>query len=161
VHFSTRIDTVELLESEARVTISGPDGSRTVGGPYLIGADGGRSTVRKALEIDFEGCTFPERFLALTTPYDFTADQDVCFRNYIADPGAWTNLFKVAGDDGSGLWHAVFPTLPGETDERVLADLLELLRWSRCNGWRDGLAATSMSVTLVPTALAGATLVLG
>jgi 3-(3-hydroxy-phenyl)propionate hydroxylase len=71
-----------------------------VGGPYPIAAGGGRSTVRKALGIDFEGHTFAERFLALTTPYDFTADHDVCFRNYIADPEAWTNLFKVAGDDG-------------------------------------------------------------
>jgi hypothetical protein len=51
--------------------------------------------------------------------------------------------------------------LPGETDEPVLADALELLRWFRCTGWRDGLAATSMSVILVPTALGGATLVLG
>jgi 3-(3-hydroxy-phenyl)propionate hydroxylase len=132
-----------------------------VGGPYLIGADGRRSTVRKALEIDFEGYTFPERFLALTTPYDFTADHDVCFGNYIADPEAWTNLFKVAGDDASGLWHAVFPTLPGETDEQVLADCIGIATMVPVTGWRDGLAATSMSVTLVPTALAGATLVLG
>jgi len=31
-------------------------------------------------------------------------------------------LFKVAGEDGSGLWRVVFPTVPGETDAQVLND---------------------------------------
>lgn len=122
VHFSTRVDSVDQSEDGVRVTVAGPEGMRTIAGAYLIGADGGRSTVRKALGIEFEGYTFPERFLVLTTPYDFAAEQGFCFRNYIADPEAWTNLFKVAGDDGRGLWRAVFPTLPGETDEQVLSD---------------------------------------
>lgn len=122
VHVSTRVDAVEQSDDGVRLTIAGPAGSRVAEGRYLIGADGGRSTVRKALGIEFEGYTFPERFLVLTTPYDFAAEQGFCFRNYIADPEAWTNLFKVAGDDGRGLWRAVFPTLPGETDEQVLSD---------------------------------------
>jgi 3-(3-hydroxy-phenyl)propionate hydroxylase len=122
VHFSARVDAVELSDSRVRATIVDANGSRQVEGSYLIGADGGRSSVRKALGIEFVGYTFPERFLVLTTPYDFEAEQGFCFRNYIADPEAWTNLFKVAGDDGRGLWRAVFPTLPGETDEQVLND---------------------------------------
>lgn len=122
VHFSTRVDRLDQSDGGVRVTVAGPDGEREVRGSYLIGADGGRSSVRKALGIEFEGYTFPERFLVLTTPYDFAAEQGFCFRNYIADPEAWTNLFKVAGDDGRGLWRAVFPTLPGETDEQVLSD---------------------------------------
>lgn len=122
VHFSTRVDRVDQSDDGVRITVAGPTGEREVRGSYLIGADGGRSTVRKALGIEFEGYTFPERFLVLTTPYDFEAEQGFCFRNYIADPEAWTNLFKVAGDDGRGLWRAVFPTLPGETDEQVLSD---------------------------------------
>jgi 3-(3-hydroxy-phenyl)propionate hydroxylase len=122
VEFGARIDTVEQSDGGVRVTVEGRDGSRTLKGSYLVGADGGRSTVRKALDIEFEGYTFPERFLVLTTPYDFAAEKGYSFRNYIADPEAWTNLFKVAGDDGSGLWRAVFPTVPGETDEQVLSD---------------------------------------
>lgn len=122
VHFSTRVDGVDMSDDRVRITVADPQGARTVEGSYLIGADGGRSSVRKALGIEFEGYTFPERFLVLTTPYDFETEQGFCFRNYIADPEAWTNLFKVAGDDGRGLWRAVFPTLPGETDEQVLSD---------------------------------------
>ena len=51
-------------------------------GSYLVGADGGRSTVRKALDIEFEGYTFPERFLVLTTPFDFASEHGVAYRAY-------------------------------------------------------------------------------
>ncbi len=118
----TRVDEVTLRDDGVRVTVVDGKGSRPVSGSYLIGADGGRSTVRKALGIPFEGYTFPERFLVLTTPFDFAAERGFCFRNYIADPDEWTNLFKVSGDDGKGLWRAVFPTVPGETDAQVLSD---------------------------------------
>ena len=88
---------------------------------YLVGCDGGRSKVRKDLGIDFEGYTHPERFIVLTTPFDFEKE-GYCFRNYLSDPGEWANLFKVTGDDLSGLWRCVFPTRVGETDEEALAD---------------------------------------
>jgi 3-(3-hydroxy-phenyl)propionate hydroxylase len=120
VHFGSRIDAVQLFDDKVQVTVVDTAGPRVVTGSYLVGADGGRSTVRKALGIEFEGYTFPERFLVLTTSFDFAAARGFCLRNYIADPDEWTNLFKVAGEDGSGLWRAVFPTTPGETDEQVL-----------------------------------------
>jgi 3-(3-hydroxy-phenyl)propionate hydroxylase len=91
-------------------------------GDWLVGTDGGRSTVRKGLGIEFEGYTWPERFLVLTTLFDFQQELDCTYRNYIADPEEWVNLFKVAGDDGKGRWRAVFPTTVGETDEQALGD---------------------------------------
>src|SRR5262249_39464356 len=42
-------------------------------GAWLIGADGTRSEVRRALGVDFEGFTWPERFLVVSTPFDFSA----------------------------------------------------------------------------------------
>lgn len=122
VRFSARVEAVKQFDDRVELAIEGPQGRETVTGNYLIGADGGRSTVRKALGIEFEGYTFPERFLVLTTPVDFTAEIGAGFRNYFSDPDEWANLFKVAGEDGSGLWRVVFPTVPGETDEQVLND---------------------------------------
>jgi 3-(3-hydroxy-phenyl)propionate hydroxylase len=46
----------------------------------------------------------------------------VAFRSYFSDPDEWVNLFKVAGDDGQGRWRAVFPAMPGQSDEDVLGD---------------------------------------
>jgi 2-polyprenyl-6-methoxyphenol hydroxylase-like FAD-dependent oxidoreductase len=89
---------------------------------YVIGCDGGRSTVRKSLGIEFEGFTWPERFLVITTKFDFAAALGCCNRNYMADPDEWTNLFKVAGDDLAGRWRAVFNTREDESDEEALSD---------------------------------------
>jgi 3-(3-hydroxy-phenyl)propionate hydroxylase len=89
---------------------------------YVIGCDGGRSTVRKSLGIEFEGFTWPERFLVITTRFDFAAALGCCFRDYMADPTEWTNLFKVSGDDLKGRWRAVYNTREEETDEEALSD---------------------------------------
>ena len=98
---------------------------------YVIGADGGRSTVRKCLDIEFEGYTWPERFLVITTKFDFHAALGCCLRNYMADPQEWTNLFKVAGDDLKGRWRAVYNTREDETDEEALSDAAVRARLSR------------------------------
>jgi len=98
---------------------------------YVIGADGGRSTVRKALEIEFEGYTWPERFVVITTRFDFQAALGCCLRTYMADPEEWTNLFKVAGDDLKGRWRAVFNTREDEKDEEALSDAAVRARLSR------------------------------
>ena len=123
VRFSSRTTTVDQDADGATVTLEGADGTETLRGDYVIGADGGRSTIRKALEIEFEGFTWPERFLVLTTIEDFQKLlTGCCYRNYLADPDEWTNLFKVAGDDGKGRWRAVFPTRVEESDEQALGD---------------------------------------
>ena len=108
--------------SDVRLDVRGPDGITTHRGAYLIGADGGRSTVRKQCGIAFAGFTWPERFVVLTTPYDFEAQRGYCYRSYFADPGAWCNCFKVSADGPPGLWRTVFPTEPAETDDDALSD---------------------------------------
>ena len=98
---------------------------------YVIGCDGGSSAVRKALGIEFEGFTWPERFLVITTRFDFERALGVCYRNYMADPHEWTNLFKVAGDDLKGRWRAVYNTREDESDEEALSDAAVRARLGR------------------------------
>jgi 3-(3-hydroxy-phenyl)propionate hydroxylase len=98
---------------------------------YVIGCDGGRSTVRKSTGVEFEGFTWPERFLVITTKFDFAGALGCCFRNYMADPQEWTNLFKVAGDDLTGRWRAVFNTREDESDEEALSDAAVRARLGR------------------------------
>jgi 3-(3-hydroxy-phenyl)propionate hydroxylase len=109
-----------LAQDAERVTVRTDEGPMSA--DYVIGCDGGRSTVRKALDIEFEGFTWPERFLVITTRFDFEAALGCCYRNYMADPEEWTNLFKVAGDDLKGRWRAVFNTRQDESDEEALSD---------------------------------------
>jgi len=120
VTFSASVNAIAPHDNRVDITVETASGSKTVTGSYLVGADGGRSTVRKALDIEFEGYTFPERFLVLTTPFDFASEHGVAYRAYFSDPDEWANLFKVAGDDHKGRWRAVFPAIPGQTDDEVL-----------------------------------------
>ena len=118
VRMGTRVTGVLQTDDGVRVQTE----HETLSADYVIAADGGRSTVRKSLGIEFEGYTWPERFLVITTKFDFQAALGCCLRNYMADPHEWTNLFKVAGDDLKGRWRAVFNTREDETDDEALAD---------------------------------------
>lgn len=122
VHFSARVAEVDAQANHVEVVVDTPDGAKGHRGAFLVGADGGRSTVRKSLGIEFEGYTWPERFVVLTTRFDFEAERGYCYRNYFSDPDEWANLFKVAGDDGRGQWRVVFPTRNEETDDEALSD---------------------------------------
>jgi 3-(3-hydroxy-phenyl)propionate hydroxylase len=122
VQFSARLVDFTQFDDRVEAEIATASGTRRITGSYLIGCDGGRSTVRKTLGIDFEGYTHPERFLILTTPYSFDALYAQCSRNYFADAEEWCALFKVTGDDGKGLWRLLFPTRLGETDAQAFDD---------------------------------------
>ncbi|HYR33240.1 MAG TPA: FAD-dependent monooxygenase [Burkholderiales bacterium] len=127
VRMATRVTGV--TQDGSGVTVETENG--TLHADYVIGCDGGRSTVRKALGIEFEGFTWPERFLVITTRFDFATALGCCYRNYMADPEEWTNLFKVAGDDLKGRWRAVFNTRPDESDEGALSDAAVRARLGR------------------------------
>ncbi|HET7669365.1 MAG TPA: FAD-dependent monooxygenase, partial [Burkholderiales bacterium] len=118
VRMGTRV--TGLSQDENHVEVQTPEGPLRA--DFVIGCDGGRSTVRKSLGIEFEGFTWPERFLVITTKFDFAAALGCSFRNYMAGPEEWTNLFKVAGDDLKGRWRAVYNTREEESDEEALSD---------------------------------------
>jgi 3-(3-hydroxy-phenyl)propionate hydroxylase len=75
--------------------------------------------VRKALDIAFEGFTWPERFLVVTTTFDFET-LGFAYSNYTMDPVEWTASFKVPGEDERGIWRCVFPTRAEEQDAELL-----------------------------------------
>ena len=86
---------------------------------YLIGADGGRSVVRKSQAIGFEGFTYPERFLVVTSSHDFEKD-GYCYTNYISDPEQWAAVFKVPGPRPPGIWRFTSPVRPEEEEAELL-----------------------------------------
>src|SRR5258705_6904450 len=110
VAFNHAVVDVAQTDRAISVDVRGPNGVVTQTGAYLIGADGGRSTVRKQCGIAFEGFTWAQRFIVFTTPFDFEKNRGYCPRSYFADPGSWCNCFKVSADGPPGLWRTVFPT---------------------------------------------------
>ena len=131
VEFSARVGGFQQHDDRVEVEVETAAGSRKVSASYLIGADGGRSTVRKGLDIEFEGYTHPERFLVLTTTYPFGSEFAECSRNYFSDPDEWAALFKVTGGDGKGLWRVVFPTRLMESEDEAFEEAAVQARLQR------------------------------
>ena len=102
------------------MTVESGGAARTVEASWLIGADGGRSAVRKGLGVEFEGFTWPEIFVVVSTPYDFGA-RGFARNTYIADPVEFGAMFKVPDEGPPGLWRIAYPANPDESDEALLA----------------------------------------
>ena len=112
-----------------------PDGEKEFRGAWMIGCDGGRSQVRKSMNVAFDGFTWPERFLVLSTKYDF-GQHGYAITNYIADPEEWCALFKVPGPDGKGLWRILFPA--GDAEEKDLFEEATVQRRIQGFNAKDG-----------------------
>ena len=108
-------------QDSVTVEVSTPGGPKSLRGRYLIGCDGGRSQVRKCMDVTFGGFTHPERFLVVSTTFNF-ADAGYALTNYIADPKEWCALFKVPGWDDEGIWRVVFPTDTDLTQDELFDD---------------------------------------
>ena len=80
--------------------------------------DLGRSGVRRAGAFTFEGFTWHERFMVISTTFDF---QTIGYAKnaYIADPDQWVTLFQMPGE-AAPYWRIVIPT-DIDTPEDVLS----------------------------------------
>ncbi len=117
--FEKNITQVKTTEDGVAVYV---EGGEAFHGDYLIGADGGRSAVRKAAGIAFEGFTFPEHFLVAGTRYDFKRHMpDICSVNYTADPLEWYLLLEIPD-----MWRVITAADPAiEPDEAVQESRLQ------------------------------------
>ncbi|MBR0658696.1 FAD-dependent oxidoreductase [Neoroseomonas oryzicola] len=108
------------------------DGTR-ITGSWMVGADGARSAVRKAANIAFEGFTWPERFLVLSTDFDFaTLIPGLADVSYYADPEEWFFLLRVPS-----VWRAMFPVRADVPDEVVMTEEFGRARFARIVAGRD------------------------
>jgi 2-polyprenyl-6-methoxyphenol hydroxylase-like FAD-dependent oxidoreductase len=80
---------------------------------WVIGADGASSVVRKATGAEFEGITYPERFLVVSTREDLAAAlPGIAAVNYVFDPQEWLVLLRTPEH-----WRILFPTDPESADD--------------------------------------------
>jgi 3-(3-hydroxy-phenyl)propionate hydroxylase len=119
VHFRHRITGFEQKARSVRVEFESEGIPGKLEASWLIGADGGRSTIRKLLPVEFEGFTWPEQFLVVSTPYDL-ARHGFTMNAYVADPVEWAAVFKMPDAGPPGLWRLAFPCDPGLPDDALL-----------------------------------------
>ncbi len=121
VRFGQNVTGFTQEADRVRVEIAAGDANDTIEASWLIGADGGRSTVRKTLGVEFEGFTWPEQFLVASTHYDF-AQHGFAMNSYISDPVHWAAVFKMPHTGPGGIWRAACPADPNLADEVLLGD---------------------------------------
>jgi 3-(3-hydroxy-phenyl)propionate hydroxylase len=118
VEFSRRIIHFEQDADGVTAHGEGPIDIKPYRADYLVAADGASSTVRKWLGVQFDGFTYAESFLTLSTAYPIERHlpwlADV---NYVADPPEWCVLLRVPG-----LWRVLVPQTATTADEDIRSD---------------------------------------
>jgi 3-(3-hydroxy-phenyl)propionate hydroxylase len=118
LRFGHEVTGVKQDGETVTVTATTPSGPVSIAGRYVIAADGARSAVRRSLDVEFEGFTYPELFLIASTNFPFeTTLTDIAYVNYIADPLEWLVLLRVPG-----LWRVLVPASQNADREQLLSD---------------------------------------
>jgi 3-(3-hydroxy-phenyl)propionate hydroxylase len=118
VLFQRRLLSYEQDATGVTIHVESPIELETYRADYLIGADGANSTVRKWMGVQFDGFTYPERFLTLSTDYPVEEHFDrLANVNYMADAQEWCVLLRVPT-----LWRVLVPAAATEDDATLLSD---------------------------------------
>jgi 3-(3-hydroxy-phenyl)propionate hydroxylase len=119
IRFGARVSAAAQTGDGVAVTVECDGQREDVAGAFLIGADGHRSVVRAAMGVGFEGFTWPEEFLIVSTTSDFEP-HGFAYATYTADPVEWVMTFKVPGFNPPALWRLAFPSDPARPREETM-----------------------------------------
>jgi 6-hydroxy-3-succinoylpyridine 3-monooxygenase len=114
VHFNTRLTHLSQDESGVTLKVMTPEGAREMRAVWVIGADGAGSTVRRQLGLDFDGMTWPERFVATNLYFDFE-QYHYARATFLIDETFGAVIAKL---DNQGLWRCTYmenASLPEES----------------------------------------------
>lgn len=115
VRFGSRITSLAQDDDGVTVELTDNAGSSELRANWVIGCDGGASTVReKLLKLNFFGITWPERFIATNVRFDMEA-HGYARANFVMDDVYGAIIAKI---DNSNLWRITVmedASLPLET----------------------------------------------
>jgi 3-(3-hydroxy-phenyl)propionate hydroxylase len=133
VRFGHRITSFEQLDDGVEVAVETDREIKKIRAKYLIAADGGNSIIRKWLKVQFEGFTYPEKFLTLSTKLELKEYIDnLAYVNYVSDPQEWLVLLRVPS-----VWRILVPASEDQSDEFLLSDAYKNKVLERLTGKTD------------------------
>ncbi|WP_050929528.1 FAD-dependent oxidoreductase [Aestuariivita boseongensis] len=93
-------------------------GRETIQGSYLVGCDGSRSIVRRAIGAEWEGGAYPENTVLVTTHFPFEQHLgNLSGVNYIWKPGGTFSLLRLPD-----VWRVSLHPQDGQSPEEALED---------------------------------------
>lgn len=130
VLFNHRVVAFEQNASEVTVYAENAHSIIAIKADFLIAADGASSIVRKWLGTEFDGFTYPEKFLCYTTTEPLEQHfSNLAYVNYVSDPEEWMVLLRVPS-----LWRVLVPAAQETPDEELLADGNKIDVFNRLTG---------------------------
>ncbi|OAJ52482.1 hypothetical protein A6V36_13815 [Paraburkholderia ginsengiterrae] len=119
IRFGETLERVELEDKSVRLIFSTENEHRETRVPWVVGADGARSTVRKTGGFEFDGFTWREKFL-VTNVHNALETLGYTGTAYVSDPDAWAVVLKLYDDACDDLWRVAMPADPHVEDEVLL-----------------------------------------
>jgi 2-polyprenyl-6-methoxyphenol hydroxylase-like FAD-dependent oxidoreductase len=104
VRFNTRLERLTQDDSGVTLQVMTPGGPEQLRADWVIGADGASSTVRRQLGLQFDGMTWPERFVATNVYFDFEQYR-YARATFLIDERYGAVIAKL---DNSGLWRCTY-----------------------------------------------------
>lgn len=119
IHWGTKF--TGLRQTSDQVVVSAERDGQPVefAADWVVGADGGRSPVRKAIGLTMDGFTWPQRFVVTNLYFDF--EKYGWDSGYLVDPIYGAVVYKINLD---GLWRFTF----AEDNTKPLDSVLERIR---------------------------------
>lgn len=119
VRWNHRVTGLAQDDAEVTLTCETPAGEQRLKADWVIGTDGARSTVRRLLGLEFEGFTWPDRFVATNIEYPFR-ELGYGNANMVVDPVNWAVIGRLGREN---LWRLTY----GEDASLDEATILERL----------------------------------
>jgi 3-(3-hydroxy-phenyl)propionate hydroxylase len=118
VAFSTEVTGLEQTGGRVLVHAKSPEGAKTFEADYVIGADGARSAVRRAIGVELSGDIYPETTILATTLYPFHDKlEGLSNVSYCWKPDGTFSLLRLPG-----VWRVSLYARDGQTPEQALED---------------------------------------
>lgn len=156
IHMGNRVVGLRQLEDRVILDVETAHGPKSVEGKYVLGCDGGRSTVRRLLGIASDGSTLEHLYLLIDVKVDLDVEnpRDYPYLAYFSDrtewmilvrqPHCWRFLFPVAKDapelTTDDLREKVAHFIGKTTELTVLGKNLYTVHHRVAREWRQGRA---------------------
>ncbi|MCZ6592720.1 MAG: FAD-dependent monooxygenase, partial [Alphaproteobacteria bacterium] len=118
IRYDCRVSEVSQNGDGVTVRVDTPGGIEETMSDYLIGCDGSRSVVRKSIDMEFEGFTYPEQFVIASVSESIDEIvPDMGHVAYISHPHAWGALIHAPD-----FWRFMYPIPVDMTQEEAFED---------------------------------------
>ena len=117
VLFGHKVVAVDQSDDEdVKITMEDSTGNPiAISSTYVVAADGGRSTLRRLLDISFDGFTYDDQLVSTNVYFDFSK---YGWRdgNFMVDPNHWALIGKITKE---GLWRVSYGEKSGLSNEQI------------------------------------------